>query len=72
MTVDGTVLTISSNEDGSEGIVTITVIATDSDGLSVTLDLQATIEFMPRGFMRGWRRIWITDALRESEQADSD
>ena len=72
VTVDGTVLTISSNEDGSEGIVTITVIATDADGLSVTLDLQATIEFMPRGFMRGWRRIWITDALRESEQADSD
>ena len=71
VTVDGAVLKIRSNEEGVEGVVTITVIATDADGLSVTLDLQAMIEFMPRGLMRGWRRV-IIDAVRESEQADSD
>ena len=38
-TVDGDTLTLASNEDGREGAVTITVTATDEDGLLGHIDL---------------------------------
>ncbi len=72
VTVDGTVLTVRSGADGSEGLVTITVTATDADGLSVTLDLEAQIEFMPQGLLRGWRRVLIIDELGASAPVDRD
>ena len=53
--VAGDTLTLASNEDGREGTATITVTATDSDGLSVTLTFEVTVEAMPRGLLRGWR-----------------
>ena len=72
VSVDGAVLTVRSGADGSEGFVTITVTATDADGLSVTLELEAKIEFVPQGLMRGWRRLLIIDALEDSAQVDRE
>ncbi len=62
-TVDGDTLTLASNEDGREGAVTITVTATDEDGLSVTLTFEVTIESIPRGLLRGWRRVLLEQAM---------
>ena len=58
-TVDGDTLTLASNEDGREGTVT----ATDEDGLTVTLTFAVTVESMPRGLLRGWRRVLLEQAM---------
>ena len=57
--VRGDVLIVVSGEDGREGTATITVTATGADGLSAELTFEVTLESMPRGFMRGWRRALI-------------
>ena len=62
-TVAGTILTVVSNEDGEEGVAILTVTATDSDGLSVTLTIEAQIEFAPRGLMSRWFRVLTTELL---------
>ena len=60
--VAGGVLTVTSTPDGAEGTATVTVTATDADGLSVTRTFEVTVEPMPAGFMRGWRRVLLTEA----------
>ena len=45
--------------DGREGAVTITVTATDAGGLSITLTFEVTVESIPRGLLRGWRRVLL-------------
>ena len=62
-TVAGTTLTVVSNEDGAEGVAILTVTATDGDGLSVTLAIEAQVEFSPRGFMSRWLRVLVTELL---------
>ena len=54
----GGVLTVTSTPDGADGVATVT--ATDADGLSVTRTFKVTVEPMPAGFMRGWRRLLLT------------
>ena len=61
--VRGGVLIVVSGEDGREGTATITVTATDADGLSAALTFEVTLESMPRGFMRGWRRALIEQLI---------
>ena len=61
--VRGGVLIVVSGEDGREGTATITVTATGADGLSATLTFEVTLESMPRGFMRGWRRALIEQLI---------
>ena len=58
--VTGGVLTVASTPDGADGAATVTVTATDADGLSVTRTFEVTVEPMPAGFMRGWRRLLLT------------
>ena len=52
--VRGGVLTVTSTPDGADGVATVTV--TDADGLSVTRTFEVTVEPMPAGLLRGWRR----------------
>ena len=54
--VDGTHLVLLPNETGEEGVATVTVMATDADGLTATLSFVVTIESNPRSFLRGWRK----------------
>ena len=70
--VEGSILTVVSGADGGEGVVTIAVTATDADGLSVTLDLETKIEFVPRGLLRGWRRVLIDGAWRQPGEAQPE
>ena len=58
--VAGGVLTVASTPDGADGVATVTVTATDADGLSVTRTFEVTVEPMPAGLMRGWRRLLLT------------
>ena len=62
-TIAGTTLTVVSNEDGAEGLAILTVTATDGDGLSVTLAIEAQVEFTPRGLMSRWLRVLVTELL---------
>ena len=39
--------------------MTITVTATDAGGLSITLTFEVTVESIPRGLLRGWRRVLL-------------
>ena len=59
--IAGSVLTVTSTPDGAEGTATVTVTATDADGLSATRTFAVTVEPMPGSLMRGWRRVLLTE-----------
>lgn len=70
VSVEGNVLTITSNED-AEGDVTVTVTATNVDGFSETLSFVVTVGLpAPRG-LRGWRLILIEKALQDDVPDES-
>ncbi len=56
VSVEGTNLVLLPNEVGEEGAATVTVTATDADGLTATLSFVITIEANPQSFLRGWRK----------------
>ena len=64
------VLTLRSAEDGDEGIVTVTITATDSDGLPSSLAFQVTVETMPLRLLRGWRKAWLEQEARRRSNGD--
>ena len=51
----GSILTVTANEDGEEGVVTVTATATDEAGETATLRFAVTISPRPPGSWRGWR-----------------
>ena len=53
--VVGSILTVTANEDGEEGVVTVTATATDEAGETATLRFAVTISPRPPGSWRGWR-----------------
>ena len=53
--VVGSILTVTANEDGEEGVVTVTATATDQAGETATLRFAVTISPRPPGSWRGWR-----------------
>ena len=56
VSVEGTNLVLTPNEVGEGGVVTLTVVATDTENLTATLSFVVTIEPNPQGFLRGWRK----------------
>ncbi len=60
--VEGGVLRVLPNGDGLEGFLTVTVTATDADGLSAEASLQ--VEVLPEAhpFSHGWRLGWMAGA----------
>ena len=51
----GSILTVTANEDGEDGVVTVTATATDEAGETATLRFAVTISPRPPGSWRGWR-----------------
>ena len=54
--VEGGNLVLLPNDVGEGGLVTVSVTATDEDGLTATVSFVVAIEPNPRGFLRGWRK----------------
>ena len=55
VTVVGDILVVTPNSDGEDGVATITVTATDGDGLSASATFRVSVAFVGRRFFRGWR-----------------
>ena len=55
--VDGAFLLVSANEDGEEGVATVTVVATDHFGQTATLRFAVEVSPSAAGRWRGWRSV---------------
>ena len=62
VSVEGGVLAVTPNDKGLEGFVTITVMATDADGLTAQASFQVEVLPAPRRFASGWRLLWLKGA----------
>ena len=60
VSVVGSILTVTANEDGEEGVVTVTATVTDETGQTETLRFEVTISPRPPGSWRGWRTTLAT------------
>ena len=58
----GSILTVTANEDGEEGVVTVTATVTGETGQTETLRFEVTISPRPPGGWRGWRTTLATPA----------
>ena len=56
----GSILTVTANEDGEEGVVTVTATVTGEAGQTETLRFKVTISPRPPGGWRGWRTTLAT------------
>ena len=63
VSVEGAVLTVAANEDGEEGAATVTVVATDETGRTVSLRFQIEVS-APARHWRGWRSTIPTPAAQ--------
>ena len=62
VSVSGGVLSIEPNGEGLEGLLTVTVTATDGDGLAVEHRFTVAVSAAARPFARGWRLGWMAGA----------
>ena len=69
VSVSGGVLSIEPNGEGLEGLVTVTVTATDSDGLAVEHRFTVAVAAAARPFARGWRLGWMVGAPAPAAEA---
>ena len=69
VTLDGSKLSIVSNEDGKEGVATVTVTATDVDGVTMQRSFDVTVGPVP-GILRGWRRA-LFEVVVDREEGES-
>ena len=69
VSVSGGVLSIEPNGEGLEGLVTVTVTATDSDGLAVEHRFTVAVAAAARPFARGWRLGWMAGAPAPAAEA---
>ena len=60
VSVVGSILTVTANEGGEEGVVTVTATVADETGEVETLRFQVTISPRPLGGWRGWRATLAT------------
>ena len=67
--VSGSVLSIEPNGEGLTGLVTVSVTATDSDGLAVEQSFMVEVSPPPQQFGGGWRLGWLTGAPAPSAEA---
>ena len=63
------VLSIGPNGEGLDGLVTVRVTATDSDGLEAEQSFLVEVSPPSRRFSRGWRLGWLTGASTPSAEA---
>ena len=63
------VLVVEPNGEGLEGLVTVRVTATDSDGLIVEQSFLVEVSPPSRRFGRGWRLGWLTGASAPAAEA---
>ncbi len=69
VTVADGMLTVTTNEDGFDGDVQLTVTATNADGRTHARRFLLQIETAGRSFLRGWRRTLL---IRPGEEAEGD
>ena len=62
------ILSIEPNGEGLEGLVTVRVTATDSDGLVVEQSFLVEVSPPARRFSRGWRLGWLTGTSTPSAE----
>ena len=62
VSVVGSILTVTANEDGTDGVVTVTATATDETGKTATLRFGVIISPRPPRGLRGWRATLATPA----------
>ena len=67
--VSGGVLSIEPNGEGLEGFVTVTLTATDSDGLEAVQSFTVEVSPQSRRFGSGWRLGWLLGAPAPSAEA---
>ena len=63
------VLSIGPNGEGLDGLVTVRVTATDSDGLEAEHSFTVEVSPQSRRFGSGWRLGWLTGASTPSAEA---
>lgn len=62
----GGALLLEANDGGDEGMATVRVTATDSDGQSASLDIEVRVEWVPRG-LRSWHLEWMRGQQEATE-----
>ena len=55
VSVVGSILTVTANEDGADGVVTVTATVTDETGKTAMLRFEVMISPRPPRRWRGWR-----------------